>query len=342
MDWKCAPACIGSLPCSDPAQALDLVFRFLKEVPFWPQLPQLGFQENMYAQFSGLLPGALIDPVAKKITVDLDAYDAEAFYTAVLSDDLDYFSYPRGSFRGFYELKQRGIPKSAVAVKGQVTGPVSLGLQITDRTGKSVIYDEAYSEIVRKNLNCMLRWQERELRRKHERVLMFLDEPSLSLVGTPFAAISGEQVRAWIDEVYENASCIRGLHCCGNTDWPTVLSTSIDVLSFDAYSYGHTIALYPNEVAAFLERGGSIAWGIVPNQEDPLRLENAAGLLEKLDRIMSSLVSKGVSEDLLYRTSLLTPQCGLGPLDGATATEALVLLDQVSSACRSEHGLEGG
>jgi methionine synthase II (cobalamin-independent) len=92
---------------------------------------------------------------------------------------------------------------------------------------------------------------------------------------------------------------------------------------------------------SFLERGGSIAWGIIPNQEDSLRLASVADLVEKLERTMDSLVAKGVDQESLHRTSLLTPQCGLGSLDEALAAEALVLLNQVSNEFRERHALEG-
>jgi methionine synthase II (cobalamin-independent) len=341
MDWKCVPACIGSLPHKNPAEAVNLVLRCLKRVPFWPQLPALGFGENMYAQFSTKLPGIDIDAKAKRITVDLMDFDPEQFYQAVLTEDLDYFAYQKGNFRGFYELMSRRLPEGLKAIKGQVTGPVSLGLQIFDSTGKSVIYDEVYSEIVRKNLNLMLRWQERELQKKCVRPLLFIDEPSLSLVGTPFAAISPERVTSWINEVLESVNCLKGLHCCGNTDWPTVLRTNVDVLSFDAYNYGHTISLYPVEVKRFLQKGGCIAWGIIPNQEDDLRLSTVASLVEKLERAFAPLVAKGVERELLYRTSLITPQCGLGTVDEVLATEAFLVLNQVSKELRRLHSLEG-
>jgi methionine synthase II (cobalamin-independent) len=341
MDWECVPACIGSLPHEEPAEAVDLVLRCLRQVPFWPQLPALGFGENMYAQYSTKLPGIDIDAKTKRVSVDLMDYDPQEFYQAVLSEDLDYFAYPKENFRGLYELLSRKLPSGSKAIKGQVTGPISLGLQILDVTGKSVVYDEAYSEIIRKNLNLMLRWQERELQKKCARVLLFLDEPSLSLVGTPFAAISPEEVTSSINEVFENVDCIKGLHCCGNTDWPTVLKTNVDVLSFDAYNYGHTISLYPSEVKLFLARGGSIAWGIIPNQEDDLRLVSVPSLIEKLERAIAPLVSKGVDPELLLRTSLLTPQCGLGSLDETMTTEALLLLNQVSKEFRRLHSLEG-
>ncbi len=341
MSWDCLPLCIGSLPYTDPAKALDVVLEHLRRIPFWPQLPNIGFQENMYAQYSVHLPGAVIDEGKKRITVDLSHYDPESFYTAVVSDDVDHFVHPLRSFHGLAELMRRDLPKSTVAVKGQVTGPVSLGLQVFDENGKSVIYDETYSEIVRKNLNLMLRWQERELSSKCPRTIMFVDEPSLSLVGTPFAAISPEQVRTWIDEVFEGAKGSKGLHCCGNTDWPTVLATRIDILSFDAYAYGHTISLYPHAVASFLDRGGAISWGIVPNSEEALANETMGSLVDRLEAEMEKLVAKGIPKRSLVENALVSPQCGLGGLSEGTSEAAMRMLVAVSDELRRRNALEG-
>lgn len=341
MDWSCLPACIGSLPHLDPKQAVDVVLRHIKQVPFWPQLPAMGFEENMYAQYATRLPGARVDDQLKRITVDLDGYDPEEFYTAVLDDDLDYFEHPRSCFHGLYELMEEWqLPEETVALKGQVTGPISLGLQVLDSTGKSVIYDDSYSEMIRKNLNMMMRWQERYLRSKCPETVMFLDEPSLSLVGTPFAAISKEKVVSWIDEVLEGVQSIKAVHCCGNTDWPMVMSTSIDILSFDAYNYGHTIALYQDEVIEFLEQKGTIAWGIVPNDAETLASESVESLVERLVTAMQGLSAKGIPLDLLLRQSLVTPQCGLEPLgDEMVAERALHVLARVSQRMREDHGL---
>ena len=339
MDWNCAPTCIGSLPHVDPAKAVDLVLSELREVPYWPQLPALGFEENMYAQFATGLPGIVIDPEAKRITVDLSHYDPEQFYTAIISDDLDHFAYPREGFRGFHEAMSR--PSAPVrAFKGQVTGPISCGLQVFDQSGKSALYDEVYGEIIRKNLNMCARWQERELRERADQVIMFLDEPSLSLVGTPFAPIGPDKVVEWIDEVLHGLSCVKGIHCCGNTDWPMVLSTDIDLLSFDAYSYAFSIALYPRELKAFLDRGGVLSWGIVPNLDTKLAEESVRTLLDRFEKGVGDLVAKGLDRGTILKQSLLTPQCGLGGLDEEGAAQALHLLNQLSQAVRAKHRLE--
>ncbi len=339
MDWNCAPTCIGSLPHTDPAKAVDLVLSQLREVPYWPQLPELRFLENMYAQYSTHLPGIIIDEDAKRITVDLERYDPEAFYTAVLSEDLDFFKYPLEGFRGLYEVLTRPMPK-VKAIKGQVTGPISCGLQVFDQNGKSALYDETYGEIIRKNLNMCARWQERELRERTDNVILFLDEPSLSLVGTPFAPIGPDKVVDWIDEVLQGLSCVKGIHCCGNTDWPMVLSTDIDLLSFDAYSYAFSIVLYPKELKAFLDRGGILSWGIVPNMDIKLAEENVHSLLGRFEKVVEDLVAKGLDRSTILKQSLLTPQCGLGGLDEEGAAQALHLLNQLSQAVRGRYRLE--
>jgi hypothetical protein len=57
----------------------------------------------------------------------------------------------------------------------------------------------------------------------------------------------------------------------------------MDILSLDAYQHGSTLNLYPQELAAFINRGGGIAWGIVPNDEKGLSCERAASLKDLLE-----------------------------------------------------------
>ena len=339
MAWNCLPSCIGSLPHTDPVRAVDLVLEKLTSIPIWPQLPNRGFQENMYAQYATRLPGVRIDGVRKKVQVDLRDYDPEEIYTAILSEDVDAFSMQEDNFAGFHELMSRSL-QNAVAVKGQVTGPVSMGLQMTDQEDKPVLYDEAYGEIVRKNLNMIARWQERELRKKCSRTIIFIDEPYLSLIGTPFASVSGEDAVGWINEVLAGLEGTKGLHCCANTDWPLVMSTDIDLLSFDAYDYGHTIALYPDEVAAYMERGGAIAWGIVPNNAEVLDRESVSSVAQRAEECFRGLIDKGLSEELVLERSILTPQCGLSGLDEMTASRVLDLLTKVSEEIRGSRSLD--
>ena len=132
----------------------------------------------------------------------------------------------------------------------------------------------------------------------------------------------------------------RGLHCCANTDCPLVMSPDIDLLSFDAYDYGHTIALYPDEVAAYMERGGAIAWGIVPNNAEVLDRESVSSVAQRAEECFRGLIDKGLSEELVLERSILTPQCGLSGLDEMTASRVLDLLTKVSEEIRGSRSLD--
>jgi methionine synthase II (cobalamin-independent) len=303
-------------------------------------LPKRGFKENMYAQYSVHLPGIEIDVDKKRITVDLHRYEPFNFYEQLINENLDFFSFPLDSFAGFFEMIKREFPSSKTIVKGQTTGPISTGLQIFNEENKPIVYDESYCEIVRKNLNMMTRWQVKTLLKKCQKTIIFIDEPSLSLLGTPYASIKWEDAIAWINDVLEGVEGWKGIHCCGNTDWSKVIEADIDILSFDAYDYGYTISLYPEEISRFLERGGALAWGIVPNNEEVAREENIDSLVEKVISEIETMKAKGVDEELLIRNSLVTPQCGLGGMSEEGSESAIRTLVSVSRELRKKLGLE--
>ncbi len=340
VNWNCLPTCIGSLPFTDEKEAVDLVLAQLSSIPFWPQLPKKGFRENMYAQYAYHLPGIDLDHEGQKITINADDSQLESFYLEVLAENMEHFDYPEDFFSGFHEFMGRDLPEDICAVKGQITGPVSEGLQILDQGGKPVLYDDTYNEVVRKNLNMMARWQEERLKEKLDRTIVFIDEPYLSLMGTPFASIPEQAAISWMNDVMDGLEGLVGAHCCGNTDWPTVMATGIDILSFDAYEYGHTIALYAEEVSEFLDRGGALAWGFIPNTIDSLQGENVQSLVKDAREHFKSLAEKGIDLDLIIKNSLITPQCGLAEVEEATSVRILEMLNQVSERIRTEYSLE--
>jgi len=147
--------------------------------------------------------------------------------------------------------------------------------------------------------------------------------------------LSREQVSAMLDEVFAGLSGLKGCHCCGNTDWSLILGTRADIINFDAYAYGETLALYPDAVKAFFKRGGAVAWGIVPNTAEALAGETVASLKDRLDEAMAPFPRIGIDYPDLLRHALITPCCGLAPLPSDDAAEqALALLRELSQTLR--------
>ncbi len=341
-DLSCLPTGIGSLPHTSPKEACDLILNNLTEMPFWPQLSNISFRENMYAQFIYPIPGAVIDDQNKRVFVETSSQppDLEDFLSQVIAESVDFFTYKKDHFHGLYELiNQRDRLKEIKLIKGQITGPISLGFQVTDENRKPIFYNDIYRDMIIKNLRLMARWQERELKKLCQRTMIFLDEPYLSMIGSAFISLNREKAVEYMNEVLEAIEGIKAIHCCGNTDWPMVLSTKIDVLNFDAYGYADTLFLYPEDIAGFLKRGGILAWGIVPTSEEDLTKETAESLTLRLEDNMKTLAQKGIDMEKILTSSIITPSCGLGPTTVDCAEKALPILGEISRKMREKFDL---
>jgi len=298
----------------------------------WPQLPERSFRENMYVQFSQGLPGVVVDQEAKRIYVkrsqDLNQ-PLEKFYEAYLGNDLNAVAIGREYAAGLHAFLSLKL-NSPLAVKGQVTGPVSWALTVADEEKRPILYDETLSDALAKLLRLKAAWQEQKLKALCPNTIIFVDEPSMSAFGSAYVSITRERVINLLDEVFGGLEGLKGIHCCGNTDWPVLMDTKTDIVNPDVYNFVASMSLYPAEVKKFLDRGGIIAWGIVPNDESSLKGETIPSLRDRIEEAISPLSRKGISFQNLIRRSLLTPSCGLAGLPIEAAERALELLADLS------------
>lgn len=335
VDFNCLPTIIGSMPFKDPKRACELIVHYLKDIPAWPQLPLLGPQEGMVGQFAEGFPG--LKTVGNQFVLDsnsdLDS-GIEAIYKAYINDDAEAFPVSPERASGFYEFL-RLINFSPLAVKGQITGPISFGLSIKDSSGKAVLYNETLSDAAAKMLHLKARWQESRLAEISPRTITFVDEPGMVSYGSAFFNLSTEKVVTLIDEVLDGISGIKGIHCCGNTDWSVVISTKAEIISFDTYNYAVSLSLFTHDIKALIERGGAIAWGIIPNNED-LSKESISSLKDRLEEAMAPFSRCGIPFSLIKERAILTPACSLASLSEDGAEQALVTLTGLSARMRGE------
>jgi methionine synthase II (cobalamin-independent) len=332
---------IGSFPHTEPGPICERLVASL-DLPAWPQLPRRSFYENMYVQYSACLPGIQIDPVNEKVyfntTGDLAA-SLESFYDKVLAEDIDAFSLPENFAAGFYAMLGLLEGHHLAGVKGHITGPFSLGLTVTDQNLRASLYHPDLADAIVMNAAMGARWQVRTLKTVAKNVLLFVDEPYMASFGSAYISTSREAVITMLDEVFSAIHMeggLAGVHCCGNTDWPVLLATGVDVLNLDAVEFLDSLALFPGELAAFLDRGGWIAWGILPNHaaiHATTPAEIHARLMGGLEHIAQRAAARDVNLplDRLLRRSLITPACGLGSADLLTAEKVLETLRDMSS-----------
>ena len=339
-EFNCLPTIIGSMPHTDPVEACSLVTRFLKDIPAWPQLPRRSFLENMYVQYSEGFPGVVVDNDSIYVDTAKDySKSLEELYNAYLKNDDGKYPFGQDYAVGFYAfLEQPNL--RPLAVKGHVTGPLSWGLTVADQNKRSILYDEILGDAVPKLLKLKAAWQEKELQKLSKNTIIFVDEPYMASYGSSVAAgpfSSPQKVAEMIDEVFEGISGLKGLHCCGNTDWSVFFRTKLDILNFDTYNFAESLTLYPDEVKAFINHGGCIAWGIVPNNTESLTKETVASLRDRLEEALAPFTRNGLGFRDLVAHSLLTPSCTLMPLGEDAAEKALELLTALSAQIRSRY-----
>ena len=337
-EFGCLPTGIGSMPHTDPSEACSVVVRYLKEIPVWPQLPKRSFLEHMCVQFSHGFPGITIEDERVYVDYyqDLDE-PLEQLHTAYLENNIDKYPISSDYAAGLHSFLAL-TTLAPLGVKGQITGPITWGLAVTDDSRRAIIYDDTLADAIAKLLKLKAAWQEKALSQISSNTIIFVDEPYMVSFGSASFSLSRERVINLLEEVFGGISGLKGVHCCGNTDWSILMDTSTDIVSFDAYNYAESLSLYPAEIKAFLDRKGAIAWGIVPNDEESLAKESVASLKDRLEEAMTPFTRKGVPFKQLLQQGLLTPSCGLGLLaNKEAASQVLELLAELSIKIRKSY-----
>jgi methionine synthase II (cobalamin-independent) len=336
LEFGCLPTAIGSMPHINPDEACSIIMKYLPDIPFWPQLPKRSPKENMIVQFSEGFPGVVMqrDRIHIEPSADFES-EIEQLYIDCEQDNASKYGISKEYAAGLYAFLSKAA--GSQIVKGQITGPVTWGLAVTRQDGLGILYDETLAEAAAKFLRLKASWQANILREISPNPIIFIDEPYLVSLGSVFTPIPEEKVPVMLEEVLGAIKGTKGLHCCGNTNWSVILDTTTDILSFDAYNYASSLSTHSSKVKSFLERGGNIAWGIVPNEEEALSKESMPSLRDRLEEAMAPFTREGVKFKQIIAQGLITPSCTLASLSLEAADQALELTAKLSSELRSRY-----
>jgi hypothetical protein len=345
---------IGSLPHNDPAKAVDVVLANIPEAPIWPQMPRLGLNEQMEVQYSEGMPSVATDHEKKRVYFDTANDYSEAFaafYEAYMAateakagaGDFSCMAISPAFSKGIYALESRlkAEGKKRPYVKMQTTGPLSFALTLTDENKRAIYYNEEFRDVIIKALGMKCRWQIQKFKPYGEQIICFIDEPILSAFGSStYVSVKREDVVAHLKEVIEAVHAeggLAGIHCCGNTEWSILVDAGVDILNFDAFGFGETIGMYPQAMKALLERGGAIAWGVVPTSP-AIREQTPEQLVAHFENMADNLASKGIDKKMIVEQAIIAPSCGTGLLEVADGEKVFQTLRAVSQSLRAKYG----
>ncbi|MBA7699291.1 hypothetical protein ES703_107982 [subsurface metagenome] len=305
LEARCKTTAMGIMPHSDVGKALELALGL--DIPFWPQLPNVSFYEDMYAQTSENFPGVVVDPEDERISFDNTKFEEELGNYSQRMADSQTFALSQSYSAVYYRFLAEDL-QDYPAIRGQITGPVSFGFRVTDENSRPVIYSEGVKALLFDFIQRKNNLQYRQLKEKNQSAFVWLDEPGLGWVFSGLSGYNDVQARQDYLTFLAGFDGPRALHLCANVNLPYLLGLGIELLSFDAYQIELMPKGYANAVAEFIRSGGIISWGIVPTDSESLSKETPetlAGLLSNYWEIVAE--NAGLSAGGIAEQALIAP-----------------------------------
>lgn len=315
---------IGSLPHTDPEEAVRFIAELCPEIPFWPQLPRRNAGEYMLLQM--MTP--LLDLLQPKSAARIEVRSSALFQRRLRTAEAAFDASSAAGFCAFEEGCAAGLFDNARILKGQLSGPLTLGrcLFIGDERPQPLMLDSALMNDLTDYLARLAVWQVERLARFGRPVMLFVDEPALS------PALSTSQQIVYLRRVLDairQAGALAGVHCCASGAASALFEAAPDVISFDAYSELEVYMATPG-APRFLAQGGGMAFGLIPTLADPLEVS-----VEALFRRWQKAAASS-EPNALAQQSLITASCGLGLLSECAARASFEQAQRLSALLRTE------
>lgn len=324
------------MPHTDVDRALEMALSL--DVPFWPQLPNYNYYEDMYVQAAEHFPGIILDMDKRTLRFSMDKFAEELEETLARFDDPTWFDVSQtysAVYHRFLNLDLADRP----AIRGQLEGPVSFGFNILDQDERPILFEDTVRPFMFDFMARRVNVQLARLKELNPKAFMFVDEPGMQFLFSAMSGYDDLKAKGELDQFFAQIDRPRGIHLCGNPDWDFMLHLDLDVLSLDIYTNAEIISASAGSIGRFLDRGGVIVWGIVPTGIEVFAREDLPSLIQRLETVWDFLWSKGVDRELMIARSMLSPAtcCLVNPDKERTVELAFAMVKQMSETLREKY-----
>ena len=298
---------VGSLVESYFGEAMDYVLNLA--LPYAYQRPKLP-EEDMIRQFGALLDGFERDGTFI-YDITLDAFNE-------MIEDEDSLFPEKTHFHSLYDLKDKG---PFTYFKAQVTAPASMCYSIRDSSGLQHLTPQMFrffaSLIERVGKGYL-----EHFRDVVKTLFVCVDDPALGFVVEMIEAekapgLTPKHIMKVTDGMVSQFE-VPLYHYC--YDWRALESEGIHLLWESSPKIAHLdMVSYPPDIEPnqaelinrFLEQGGGIALGVLPNNDSAYEEPVLDVFKSSLTKTLNLLNTSGVDLNLLENNSLVSTQCGL-------------------------------
>ncbi|MFW6126396.1 MAG: hypothetical protein ACOC58_04745 [Chloroflexota bacterium] len=350
LEARCSTTAMAIMPHTDAEEALQLALSL--DIPFWPQLPRLSFYEDMYVQASEHFPGIVVDLEKGTLVFDTERFYGELPDYSRRMGDAETFTLSRGYSAAYHEFLRRDL-RGYPAVRGQVTGPISLGFNVLDEARKPIIYNDEVRVLLFDFIQQKVNVQYRQLKQKNSNAFVWVDEPALNFVFSGLSGYNDLQAKQDYRGFLQGFEGPTALHLCPNVNLPYLLELGVDILSFDAYQLEFMPREYATAVAPFIAGGRVVSWGIVPTESVALSQETPETLAARLCDYWDTVSGvAGIEGRQIAEQSLVAPArccvrdmeaaggaCGVTSAEESNVRKAFGFLKQIRVILRERYGV---
>ncbi len=310
---------VGSVPGTDPAEAVRLVVGELPDFAHLPELPARGPGADLTGRTAALLVDVFVDltPAGWRL-VPRPGRDLQRA-TEFLARDLDALHDVAADWTGPFKV--------------QAAGPWTLAAGLERTRGDRAVTDPGARRDLAQSLAEGLRAHVEAVaaRLPGARVVVQLDEPSLPAVlmgGLPtasgfgkLAAIEATVVQEGLTDFLASLGVPTVVHCCA-TRAPIALLRASGV---DAVSFDHGLVQDLDAIGTAVDAGTHLLLGVVPGTDRQLPAPKATA-----SRLRAWWNELGFPADDLHTAVTLTPSCGLAGASPAYARAAMAHVRQAA------------
>jgi len=324
------------MPHTDVTRALDMALSL--DVPFWPQLPNYSYYEDMYVQAAEHFPGILLDVDKRTLRFSMEKFTGELEDALLRFDDPVYFDVSETYSAVYHRFLGLDLTDRR-AIRGQLEGPISFGFNILDQDDRPILFDDTVRPFMLDFMARRLNVQLARLKKRNANAFMFVDEPGLQFLFSAMSGYGDVKAKADLDQFFSQVDRPRGIHLCGNPDWDFLLNMDLDVLSLDVYTNAEIFSSYSKAIKRFLDRGGAIVWGIVPTGFEAFAQEEIPSLIQRLEGVWEILWSKKIDREQLIARSMISPAtcCLINPDKEGTVERAFAAVNQMADVLRMKY-----
>ncbi len=298
---------VGSLVETKINEAMEYVLNL--RLPYTYQTPSIQ-EEDMIRQFA-----ALLDNFEKEGTFIFDV-DRDTFGDMI--QETDSLIPQRSHYHTLYDIIKKGPFRY---LKTQLTAPASMCYSIRDSSGNQQLTPQMF-RFFSSLMSRVSKGYVEHFKNSVETLMVCLDDPAMGFVidlidNGKAPGLVPKQVMGVTDQILPE-EIVPIYHYC--YDWRILKSEGIHLLWESKPKIAHLdMVAYPPDIDSeqaelvnnFVEAGGAIALGVLPNTDGPYDVGVLKVFEESLLRTLRLLQKSGVDLSLLQSNAMVSTQCGL-------------------------------